>query len=329
MSKMILVTGGAGYIGSHTALELQERGHQVVVLDNLTTGHRWAIRADKFIKGDVRDTALLTQIFERMPIDTVVHFAAKSVVSESITNPLNYYENNVVGAQRLIQATVLAGVPKFIFSSTAAVYGAPNSKAIVEKAVKCPINPYGRTKRMVELMLTDAFKANQLNSVTFRYFNAAGARPDAALGEIHEPETHLIPSILLSCLESKERTSLKVFGDDYPTPDGSCIRDYIHVKDLARAHADAIAFLDAHPGAHIMNLGAGKGYSVFDIINVCEATVAHKINYEIVGRRVGDPPTLVADASKALLTLGWSTRHSLPAIIEDSFKFLADYRRGF
>tara|TARA_Y100000385_G_scaffold181625_1_gene187599 strand:+ start:741 stop:1736 length:996 start_codon:yes stop_codon:yes gene_type:complete len=325
MIKTILVTGGAGYIGSHTTLELKERGYRVVVLDNLSTGHRWAIRADEFIEGDIRDSALLTQTFERIPIDAIVHFAAKSVVSESIVNPLDYYDNNVVGAQHLIQAAIFAGTSKFIFSSTAAVYGAPNSEVIREDMDKSPINPYGRSKRMVELMLADAFKANQLSSVSFRYFNAAGARPDAGLGEIHQPETHLIPNILLSCLKGKEATLLKVFGDNYPTRDGSCIRDYIHVKDLARAHADAIAFLDEHPDAHTINLGTGKGYSVVDIIRACEAVIGHKIDYDIADRRAGDPPVLVADASKALSTLGWSPRHALPAMVEDAHKFLAEF----
>ena len=327
MNKTILVTGGAGYIGSHTAFELQKRGYRVVILDNLSTGHRWAIRADEFIEGDIRDKALLTQIFERIPVDAVVHFAAKSIVSESVLNPLDYYDNNVVGAQRLIQAAIFARVSKFIFSSTAAVYGAANAEVIREDVDKSPINPYGHSKRMVELMLADAFKANQLNSVSFRYFNAAGARPEAGLGEIHQPETHLIPNILLSCLKDKGTAPLKVFGDDYPTIDGSCIRDYIHVKDLARAHADAIAFLDAHPDAHAINLGTGKGYSVFDIIRACEAVVRHKIDYDIADRRAGDPPVLVADASKALSTLGWSTRQALPAMVEDAYKFLAEFDR--
>ena len=328
MNRTILVTGGAGYIGSHTALELQERGYRVVVLDNLSTGHRWASRADEFIEGDIRDTNLLTQIFERRPIDAVVHFAAKSIVSESVNHPLDYYDNNVVGAQRLIQATIIAGVSKFIFSSTAAVYGEPKSEVIREDADKSPINPYGHSKRMVELMLADAFKANQLRSVAFRYFNAAGARPEAGLGEIHQPETHLIPSILLSCLKDEETTSLKVFGDDYPTRDGSCIRDYVHVKDLARAHADAVDFLDKHPGAHAFNLGASKGYSVFDIIRSCEAVVGHKIEYDIAGRRAGDPAVLVADASMASTNLGWSARLALAEMVEDAYKFLAELDRS-
>ena len=327
MNKTILVTGGAGYIGSHTAFELQEREYRVVILDNLSTGHRWAIRADEFIEGDIRDTALLTHIFGRIPVDAVVHFAAKSVVSESVLNPLDYYDNNVVGAQRLIQAAIFAGVTKFIFSSTAAVYGAPNAEVIREDAGTSPINPYGHSKRMVELMLADAFKANQLNSVSFRYFNAAGARPEAGLGELHQPETHLIPNILLSCLKDKETASLKVFGDDYPTSDGSCIRDYIHVKDLARAHADAVAFLDEDPNAHTINLGSGTGYSVLEIIHACEAVVGHKIDYDIIDRRAGDPAILVANATKALSTLGWSPQQTLPSMVDDAYEFLVKFNR--
>ena len=323
-NKTVLVTGGAGYIGSHTALELQERGYRVVALDNLSTGHRWAIRADEFIEGDIRDTNLLDKTLSRFKFNAVVHFAAKSIVSDSLLDPMDYYDNNVVGAQRLIQSTISAGVPKFIFSSTAAVYGEPSTLVISENTEKSPINPYGQSKRMVELMLEDAFTGNQLNSISFRYFNAAGARPEAGLGERHLPETHLIPNILLSCLDKNPGRALKVFGNDYPTEDGSCIRDYIHVKDLARAHADAVAFLDEDPNAHTINLGSGTGYSVLEIIRACEAVVGHKIDYDIADRRAGDPAILVADATKALSTLGWSTRQALPAMVEDAYKFLAE-----
>lgn len=322
MNKTILVTGGAGYIGSHTALELQERGYYVVVLDNLSTGHRWAIRANEFIEGDIRDTKLLNDTFSRFKFDAIVHFAAKSIVSDSILDPMDYYDNNVVGAQRLIRSAISAGVTSFIFSSTAAVYGAPKTLIISEDAEKAPISPYGQSKRMVELILADAFASYQLNSISFRYFNAAGARAEVGLGERHVPETHLIPNILLSCLTDDPRNVLQVFGNDYPTKDGSCVRDYIHVRDIARAHIDAIQFLEAKKGAHTTNLGSGLGYSVFDIIAACEATVGKKIDFEVVGRRAGDPPVLVADASKVRTELGWVASSELPVMVEDTFNFL-------
>lgn len=321
-SKTILVTGGAGYIGSHTALELEERGYRVVVLDNLSTGHRWAVRANEFIEGDIRDTKLLSDTFSRFEFDAVIHFAAKSIVSDSILDPMDYYDNNVVGAQRLIRSAISAGVTNFIFSSTAAVYGAPKTLIISEDAEKAPITPYGQSKRMVELILADAFASHQINSISFRYFNAAGARPEAGLGERHLPETHLIPNILLSCLNDNPRNVLQVFGNDYPTKDGSCVRDYIHVKDIARAHIDAIQFLETKQGAHTTNLGSGFGYSVFDIISACETTVGKKIDFEVVGRRAGDPPVLVADASKARTELGWVASSALPVMVEDTFNFL-------
>ena len=328
MNKTILVTGGAGYIGSHAALELRERGYRVVVLDNLSTGHRWAIRANEFIEGDIRDTKLLRETFSRFKFDAVIHFAGKSIVSDSILDPMDYYDNNVVGAQRLIRSAISAGVTNFIFSSSAAVYGAPKTLIISEDTEKAPINPYGRSKRMVELMLADAFASYQLNSISFRYFNAAGARPEAGLGERHLPETHLIPTILLSCLSDNPGNALKVFGNDYPTKDGSCVRDYIHVKDIARAHIDAIEFLDDNPGAHATNLGSGLGYSVFDIISACEAVVGTKFDFEVVSRRPGDPPILVADSTKANAELGWIASAPLTSMVDDAFNFLEQNSRA-
>ena len=325
MLQNILVTGGAGYIGSHAALELQERGHRVVVLDNLSTGHRWAVRTEDFVEGDIRDKALLTKTFSDYGIECVVHFAAKSIVADSVIDPFTYYDNNVVGAQRLIQAAIEAGIQKFIFSSTAAVYGNAGEKFINEAALKEPINPYGQSKRMVELMLEDAYKAHQLSSVSFRYFNAAGARPEVGLGEKHLPETHLIPNILLSALSNSQR-SLKVFGDDYPTKDGTCVRDYIHVKDLARAHADAVYYLEHNKDAHFFNLGTGQGSSVFDILSACEAVLGRSIDYEITDRRAGDPPVLVADVSKVQKKLHWSANESLNSMVADAHQFLMTQR---
>jgi len=325
MPEKILVTGGAGYIGSHAVFELKARGYQVTVLDNLSTGHEWALRSDQFIRGDIRDEVLLRAIFQDNDFDTVMHFAAKSIVSESMKNPLDYYDNNVVGAQRLIQAAVEGGVSRFIFSSTAAVYGETQKGLISEGSNKNPINPYGQSKRMIELMLSDAFTAHKLSSVSFRYFNAAGARPEAGLGEKHDPETHLIPNILLSTM-SDNGPGLKVFGDNYPTKDGTCVRDYIHVKDLAHAHADAVQYLERAKGAHVFNLGTGQGSSVFDILRACKAVLGQSIDYEIADRRAGDPPVLVADVSKALELLGWSAKENLNAMVSDAHQFLMNHR---
>ena len=325
MPEKILVTGGAGYIGSHAVFELKARGYHVIVLDNLSTGHEWALRSDQFIRGDIRDEVLLRAIFQDHDFDTVMHFAAKSIVSESMKNPLDYYDNNVVGAQRLIQAAVEGGVSRFIFSSTAAVYGETQKGLISEGSDKNPINPYGQSKRMIELILSDAFTAHKLSSVSFRYFNAAGARPEAGLGEKHDPETHLIPNILLSTMSDKG-PGLKVFGDNYPTKDGTCVRDYIHVKDLAHAHADAVQYLEREKGAHVFNLGTGEGSSVFDILRACKAVLGQSIDYEIAGRRAGDPPVLVADVSKALELLGWSARENLNAMVSDAHQFLTTQR---
>lgn len=321
MDRTILVTGGAGYIGSHTALELQERGYRVVVLDNLSTGHRWAVRADEFVEGDIRDTPLLNETFARFKFDAIVHFAAKSIVSDSVLNPMDYYDNNVVGTQRLIQAAIYAGVSKFIFSSTAAVYGSPNSLVISEDIEKSPVNPYGRSKRMVELMLTDAALATQLSSVSLRYFNAGGARPDSGLGERHIPETHLIPQLLLSA-GARDNGDFKLFGNDYPTIDGTCIRDFVHVKDLARAHADVIKYLNENPGTHSFNLGSGKGNSVLEILKACEDVIGERIEYQVVARRQGDPPILIADSTKAMTELGWKSTFDLIDIVKDSHQFL-------
>lgn len=325
MPEKILVTGGAGYIGSHAVFELKARGYHVIVLDNLSTGHEWALRSDQFIRGDIRDEVLLRAIFQDHDFDTVMHFAAKSIVSESMKNPLDYYDNNVVGAQRLIQAAVEGGVSRFIFSSTAAVYGETQKGLISEGSDKNPINPYGQSKRMIELMLSDALTAHKLSSVSFRYFNAAGARPEAGLGEKHDPETHLIPNILLSTMSDKG-PGLKVFGDNYPTKDGTCVRDYIHVKDLAHAHADAVQYLEREKDAHVFNLGTGEGSSVFDILRACKAVLGQSIDYEIAGRRAGDPPVLVADVSKALELLGWSARENLNAMVSDAHQFLTTQR---
>ena len=325
MPEKILVTGGAGYIGSHAVFELKARGYQVTVLDNLSTGHEWALRSDQFIQGDIRDEVLLRAIFRDHDFDTVMHFAAKSIVSESMKNPLDYYDNNVVGAQRLIQAAVEGGVSRFIFSSTAAVYGETQKGLISEGSKKNPINPYGQSKRMIELMLSDAFTAHKLSSVSFRYFNAAGARPEAGLGEKHDPETHLIPNILLSTM-SDNGPGLKVFGDNYPTKDGTCVRDYIHVKDLAHAHADAVQYLERAKGTHVFNLGTGQGSSVFDILRACKAVLGQSIDYEIADRRAGDPPVLVSDVSKALELLGWSAKENLNAMVSDAHQFLMNHR---
>ena len=308
----VLVTGGSGFIGSCIADALYNRGLEPVIFDRVI--NPWSEKYETW-----------SAICELDNIDAVIHCAASHVVSESVQNPLDYYDNNVVGAQRLIQAAVEGGVSRFIFSSTAAVYGETQKGLISEGSDKNPINPYGQSKRMIELMLSDAFTAYKLSSVSFRYFNAAGAKPEAGLGEKHDPETHLIPNILLSTM-SDNGPGLKVFGDNYPTKDGTCVRDYIHVKDLAHAHADAVQYLERAKGTHVFNLGTGQGSSVFDILRACKAVLGQSIDYKIADRRAGDPPVLVADVSKALELLGWSAKEDLNAMVSDAHQFLMNHR---
>lgn len=301
----ILVCGGAGYVGSHVAYVLAERGHEVTVLDNLSTGHRQAVRWGRLIEADLLKPETLEAGFDR-PVDAVMHFCARSLVGESVNQPYDYYDNNVVGSLNLLRAMRRHGVERLVFSSTAAVFGQPISGRIRENHPKSPINPYGASKLMVERMLADAARAYALRSVSLRYFNAAGAAAQAGIGESHFPETHLIPNVLRSALGIG--APLKVFGDDYPTPDGTCIRDYVHVLDLADAHVLALDFMGRNVGAHRFNLGNGDGFSVLQTIQAARDITGLRIPFAFAPRRDGDPAELVAASDKARSGLQWSPR---------------------
>ncbi|MBA4392950.1 MAG: UDP-glucose 4-epimerase GalE [Desulfobacca sp.] len=306
----VLVTGGAGYIGSGVCLTLLERGHTIVLLDSLEEGHRSALPSQGiFFQGDLGNETLLQEIFAAYPIDAVVHLAAYCLVGESVQNPEKYYENNVSKGLVLLKTMRAAGVKKIVFSSTAAVYGEPLSTPIEETHPTQPVNPYGHSKLIFEQILDWYAQAYGLNYVTFRYFNAAGAFP--GLGEDHDPETHLIPLILRRALSETNdslaqtfKDPLTVFGLDYPTPDGSCLRDYIHIKDLALAHVMALEKLD-HLQQKIFNLGNGRGFSVLDVIKTAREVTGRDIPYQKGTRRSGDPAILVASSDKARMTLGW------------------------
>jgi len=324
----ILVTGGAGYIGSHTAAELLARGENVIVLDSLQTGHRQAVLSDRYYQGDIRDTALLDQIFGEHEIEAVIHFAASSLVGESVMDPLKYYDNNVVAAQRLLAAMHRHGVNKIVFSSTAATYGEPKRTPIEETDPTEPTSPYGETKLAIERMLAWCDRAYGIRSVSLRYFNAAGAHPEGWIGEDHTPETHLIPIVLQVALGQREHVS--IFGDDYPTPDGTCIRDYIHVMDLAQAHFLALQRLRNTGESGIYNLGNGTGFSVKQIIEKCREITGHPIPAVVSPRRPGDPAVLIASSRKAKQELGWTPQYEdVGTIIETAWKWHRRHPRGF
>jgi len=315
----ILVCGGAGYIGSHMAKMLAAQGHQVTVFDNLSTGHRDAVQWGPLVEGDLLNSADLERVFASKHIDAVMHFSARSLVGESVQKPDEYYLNNVVGTLNLLNAMCRHGVTKFIFSSTAAVFGNPDYTPIDEQHPTRPINPYGKTKLMVEQVLADYDQAFGLRSVALRYFNAAGADSEGTIGESHQPETHLIPNILLSVAKSGGHR-LKVFGNDYPTPDGTCVRDYIHVHDLCDAHLRALDHLQRGGQSEIFNLGIGHGFSVLEVIAAASTVTGQKIPYDLTARRAGDPPVLVATADKARRQLDWTPRYTeLGAIIETAW----------
>ena len=303
MRGTVLVTGGAGFIGAHACKALSEAGYQPVVYDNLVYGHEEAVRWGPLERGDIADRARLDAAFERHRPDAVMHFAAFTAVGESVADPGKYYRNNVAGSLGLLEAMATHGVGKMVFSSTAATYGLPKTVPITEDEPSQPINPYGRSKLMVEKMLFDFERAHGLTSAIMRYFNAAGASPDGEIGEAHDPETHLIPLALDAA--AGKGPPLTVFGDDYPTPDGTCIRDYIHVGDLADAHVLALDRLDGGGGARIYNLGVGSGVSVREILDAIEAVTGKAVPYRVGPRRPGDPPVLVSDASRARTELGW------------------------
>ncbi len=300
----ILVCGGAGYIGSHMVKYLADRGHEVCVFDNLSTGHQEAVQWGRLEIGDIRSAEDLDRVFASDAFDAVMHFSAKSLVGESVEHPGDYYENNVFGTWQLLQAMRRHAVQSFIFSSSAAVYGHPEQELIDENHQTRPINPYGKTKLMVEEMLGDYAMAYGIDSVSLRYFNAAGADPSAKIGESHHPETHLIPNILKS-MQDQDAPHLKVFGNNYPTDDGTCIRDYIHVNDLCSAHEKALLYLNDHRGHQHFNLGIGRGFSVLEIIEAASKVVGRDIPYDIVERRPGDPSHLVANNRLALKKLQW------------------------
>ncbi|MGC9526927.1 MAG: UDP-glucose 4-epimerase GalE [Limnospira sp.] len=307
----VLVTGGAGYIGSHAVLALQQAGYTPIVLDNLVYGHRELVDEVlkvELIEGDTNDRALLDRLFAGRHIDAVMHFAAYAYVGESVTTPDKYYRNNVVGTLTLLEAMKDAGIDKFVFSSTCATYGIPETIPIPEDHPQNPINPYGMTKLMVEHILSDFDRAYNLRSVRFRYFNAAGAHPDGLLGEDHDPETHLIPLTLFAALG--KRHSISIFGTDYPTPDGTCVRDYIHVLDLADAHVLGLKYLLQGGKTEAFNLGNGSGFSVREVIDTAREVTGREIKAVECDRRPGDPPSLVGTSEKARQILGWTPQHS-------------------
>jgi UDP-glucose 4-epimerase len=317
---MILICGGAGYIGSHMAQWLHSQGHDVAVLDNLATGHREAVRWGELIEADLRDPAALSEVFTLRRFDAVMHFCASSLVGESVNEPYAYYANNVAGTLNLLQAMREHGVDRLVFSSTAAVFGNPASDSIDEAHPKVPINPYGASKLMVERILADAAHAYGLRSVALRYFNAAGALPEQGIGEAHRCETHLIPNVLRSALGNGG--ALKVFGEDYDTPDGTCVRDYVHVQDLAQAHALALDFMGREPGAHAFNLGNGQGFSVREVIAAAGEVAGRDIPFEVAPRRAGDPARLVASSRKAREVLSWKPVWTeLAPIIESAWRW--------
>lgn len=322
---MILVVGGAGYIGSHLVKDLLGK-EEVIVLDNLSTGHREAIdRRAIFVEGDLGNEEDLQMIFSSYPIKAVMHFAASSLVGESVIDPLKYYQNNVASTLTLLNIMMKNNVKNFIFSSTAATYGIPNVEIIDETTVTNPINPYGHSKLMIEQILADFSKAYGLNYVILRYFNAAGAYETAEIGESHDPETHLIPIVLQQLLGQREKVA--VFGSDYDTEDGTCIRDYIHVTDLASAHILALeALLTGKKSAEIYNLGNGLGYSVKQVIETCETVTGVKANVEMADRRAGDPARLVASSQKIYTELGWKAERNLEQIIADAWKWHKDQK---
>jgi UDP-glucose 4-epimerase len=314
----ILVCGGAGYIGSHMVKMLTEAGHQVTTFDNLSTGHREAVKWGKLVVGDLLDEPVLRQLFADNRFDAVMHFSAKSLVGESVVEPAGYYRNNVIGTLHLLDAMRAAGVKRFVFSSSAATFGNPEADRIDENHPQAPINPYGETKLMVERMLRDYAEAFGLHSVSLRYFNAAGADPSGEIGESHHPETHLIPNVLKAALDPQQK--LKVFGQDYPTPDGTCVRDYIHINDLCQAHLLALGYMDNRAGAFGFNLGNGQGFSIMEIIQAAEQVTGQKIPYESCDRRPGDPPILVANATRAKKELGWQPQYvNITAILKTAW----------
>lgn len=316
----VCVTGGAGYIGSHAVKALVKQGYDVIIIDNLSTGFKKALHKDvPFYNVSTHDETSLESIFNKEKIDAVMHFAAFSLVGESVKNPLKYYHNNVEGTRALLNAMMKANVSKLIFSSTAAVYGTKEIQPITEEALETPENPYGETKLAIEKMIKWVSKESHLNYVTLRYFNVAGASSDGSIGENHDPETHLIPNVIKSVLESHK--PLKVFGNDYNTPDGTPIRDYIHVEDLVDAHIKALVYLTKHKSNATINLGSQSGYSVLEVIKTVESVTNQTVPYSIEARRAGDPAKLIASNTLAKTLLNWEVKKDLKSMIETAYHY--------
>ncbi|MFA4885159.1 MAG: UDP-glucose 4-epimerase GalE [Desulfotomaculaceae bacterium] len=324
----ILVTGGAGYIGSHTVRELVTREHRVIVLDNLSRGHRAAVGGALLVRGDTSDTRLMEELFKKHKIEAVMHFAASSQVGESVRHPSGYYHNNVVKGLALLDAMVQAGVPYLVFSSTAAVYGEPKEVPITEEHPALPTNPYGATKLALESAMRWYSDAYGLRFTSLRYFNAAGADPAGDIGEDHDPETHLIPLALRVALGILPH--LEIFGDDYPTPDGTCIRDYVHVNDLAAAHVLALDKMASGGPSTVYNLGNGSGYSVLEVIKAAGEVTAKPVKVKFGARRPGDPAVLVAGSQKIKDELGWEPRFvDLRSIVDTAWRWHHSHLAGY
>lgn len=327
-NKRILVPGGAGYIGAHTVAALVESGAQVVVVDDLETGFKQAVDpAAKFYQGDIRDKAFLDGVFEKEPIDAVIHFAAYSQVGESMENPLKYYDNNLNGTRVLLSSMIEHDVKKIVFSSTAATYGEPRNIPILESDPTEPTNAYGATKLAMEGMMRWCARAYGLKFVSLRYFNACGAHSRGHIGEAHNPESHLIPLILQ--VPNGQRPYISIFGDDYPTRDGTCVRDYIHVMDLAQGHVAALDKLKENCGLFICNLGTGKGYSVLDVLHAYEKACGHPLPYVMDPRRPGDVAACWADPSKARAELGWTAKYGMEEMCATSWRWQSENPDGY
>jgi UDP-arabinose 4-epimerase len=323
----ILVTGGAGYIGSHAAHALRCSGYDVVLYDNLSTGFRRLAQGSELVEGDIADEARLKPVLAR--VDAVMHFAAHAYVGESVENPRKYFRNNVLGSLNLLNAALDAGIRRFVFSSTCAVYGIPSKIPITEETPREPVNPYGATKLFFENALEAYSRAYDLRSISLRYFNAAGADEGGEIGELHDPEPHLIPLALAA--STANGRELQIYGDDYPTADGTCLRDYIHVSDLADAHVRALQYLEgnvnkkdaAEKGANLaLNLGTGRGHSVLEVIQAVEKATGRPVRYKIGPRRPGDPPALIADPSKAQSLLEWTAKRNLDDIVSSAWTWM-------
>lgn len=316
----LLIPGGAGYIGSHMVRYAQEHGHEVVVLDDFSTGHEWAIKDCEILRVNLLDQDKLSQLLKGRYFDGVIHFAAKSLVGESVKKPDLYYRNNVVGTLNLVNEMLDNDMNNLVFSSTAAIFGNPVTDKIAEDHPKNPINPYGHSKLMVEKMLQDICSSYDFNATCLRYFNAAGAHMSGEIGEDHDPETHLIPNIIRAALTNK--SNLKVFGDEYPTPDGTCVRDYVHTIDLAQAHLLGLDYMQKNNGFAAFNLGNSDGFSVLEVIKACEDIADREIHFQVEGRRDGDPARLVADNKLALDRLNWKPEYcSISDIIKTAFSW--------